>query len=56
MDLLIVLSTSADYVFFLVSLAYFAAGNPLSTGQFFETSLLLITLIMAGRYVAGSLA
>ncbi|GLI72555.1 hypothetical protein PoHVEF18_000732 [Penicillium ochrochloron] len=53
MDLLIVLSTSAAYVFSLVSFAYLAAGNPLPTGQFFETSTLLITLIMVGRYVAA---
>ncbi|KAJ5766815.1 uncharacterized protein N7511_004431 [Penicillium nucicola] len=53
MDLLIVLSTSAAYIFSLVSFGYLVAGNALSTGQFFETSTLLVTLIMVGRYVAA---
>ncbi|OTA05363.1 hypothetical protein A9Z42_0060220 [Trichoderma parareesei] len=52
MDLLIVLSTSAAYIFSVVSFAYLASGHPLSTGQFFETSTLLVTLIMVGRWVA----
>ncbi|PLB47665.1 copper-translocating P-type ATPase [Aspergillus steynii IBT 23096] len=55
MDLLIVLSTSAAYVFSVVSFGYLVAGRPLSTDQFFETSTLLVTLIMVGRYV-GALA
>ncbi|KAH7150412.1 E1-E2 ATPase-domain-containing protein [Dactylonectria estremocensis] len=53
MDLLIVLSTSAAYIFSVVSFGYLIAGKPLSTGQFFETSTLLVTLIMVGRYVAA---
>ncbi|KAK8048944.1 hypothetical protein PG994_010674 [Apiospora phragmitis] len=53
MDLLIVLSTSAAYVFSIVSFGYLAAGSPLATGQFFETSTLLVTLIMVGRYVSA---
>jgi heavy metal translocating P-type ATPase len=53
MDLLIVLSTSAAYIFSIVSFGYFVAGKPLSTGQFFETSTLLVTLIMVGRWVAA---
>ncbi|PTB67796.1 heavy metal translocatin [Trichoderma citrinoviride] len=53
MDLLIVLSTSAAYIFSVVSFAYLASGRPLSTGQFFETSTLLVTLIMVGRWVAA---
>ncbi|KGO68092.1 ATPase, P-type, K/Mg/Cd/Cu/Zn/Na/Ca/Na/H-transporter [Penicillium italicum] len=52
MDLLIVLSTSAAYVFSVVSFGFLVAGKPLSTGQFFETSTLLVTLIMFGRYIA----
>ncbi|CAI7611702.1 unnamed protein product [Penicillium glandicola] len=52
MDLLIVLSTSAAYIFSTVSFGFLVAGKPLSTGQFFETSTLLVTLIMFGRYVA----
>ena len=53
MDLLIVLSTSTAYVFSLVSFGYLIAGKALSTGQFFETSTLLVTLIMVGRWVAA---
>ncbi|KAH6658087.1 E1-E2 ATPase-domain-containing protein [Truncatella angustata] len=55
MDLLIVLSTSAAYVFSVVSFGYLASGNPLSIGEFFETSTLLVSLIMVGRWV-GALA
>ncbi|KAJ4495354.1 E1-E2 ATPase-domain-containing protein [Lentinula lateritia] len=53
MDLLIVLSTSAAYIFSIISFAFLASGHPLSTGEFFETSTLLVTLIMVGRYVAA---
>lgn len=53
MDLLIVLSTSAAYIFSVVSFGYLVAGHPLSTDQFFETSTLLVTLIMVGRYVSA---
>ncbi|KAL4876462.1 E1-E2 ATPase-domain-containing protein [Aspergillus karnatakaensis] len=53
MDLLIVLSTSAAYIFSVVSFGYLVSGEPLSTGEFFETSTLLVTLIMVGRYVAA---
>ncbi|KAL4863241.1 E1-E2 ATPase-domain-containing protein [Aspergillus spectabilis] len=53
MDLLVVLSTSAAYIFSVVSFGYSVAGQPLSTGEFFETSTLLVTLIMVGRYVAA---
>ncbi|KAM3164003.1 HMA domain-containing protein [Lachancea thermotolerans] len=53
MDLLVVLSTSAAYVFSVVSFGFLVVGRPLSTEQFFETSSLLVTLIMLGRYVAA---
>lgn len=53
MDLLIVLSTSAAYIFSVVSFGYLVRGTPLSTGEFFETSTLLVTLIMVGRYVSA---
>jgi Cu2+-exporting ATPase len=55
MDFLIVLSTSAAYIFSVVSFGYLVSGQPLSTGEFFETSTLLVTLIMVGRWV-GALA
>ncbi|OTB05507.1 hypothetical protein M426DRAFT_319772 [Hypoxylon sp. CI-4A] len=53
MDLLIVLSTTAAYVFSVISFGYLANGNALSTGNFFETSTLLVTLIMVGRWVSA---
>lgn len=53
MDLLIVLSTSAAYIFSVVSFVYLVAGKPLPTGQFFETSTLLVTLVMVGRWTAA---
>jgi heavy metal translocating P-type ATPase len=53
MDLLIVLSTSAAYFFSIISFVYILRGRPLSTGEFFETSTLLVTLIMVGRYVSA---
>ncbi len=53
MDLLIVLSTTTAYIFSVVSFAYQIIGQPLSTGEFFETSTLLVTLIMLGRLVSA---
>jgi Cd2+-exporting ATPase len=53
MDLLIVLSTSMAYIFSVVSFAYQIVGQPLPTGEFFETSTLLVTLIMLGRLVSA---
>lgn len=53
MDLLVVLSTTTAYVFSVVSFVYTMVGQPLSTGSFFETSTLLVTLIMLGRWVAA---
>ncbi|KAF2239025.1 putative copper-transporting ATPase [Viridothelium virens] len=53
MDLLIVLSTSAAYIFSVISFGYLVSGTPLSTGEFFATSTLLVTLIMVGRWIAA---
>ncbi|KAK1622758.1 copper-translocating P-type ATPase [Colletotrichum phormii] len=53
MDLLIVLSTSAAYIFSVVSFGFLVSHKPLSTDEFFETSTLLVTLIMVGRYVSA---
>lgn len=53
MDLLIVLSTTTAYFFSVVSFAYQVRGRPLSTGGFFQTSTLLVTLIMLGRLVSA---
>ena len=53
MDLLIVISTSAAYIFSVVAFGYLVAGKPLATGEFFETSTLLVTLIMVGRWISA---
>ncbi|KAK0712068.1 E1-E2 ATPase-domain-containing protein [Lasiosphaeris hirsuta] len=52
MDLLIVVSTSAAYIFSVITFALLLSDQPLSVDQFFETSTLLITLIMVGRLAA----
>ncbi|OCK91510.1 heavy metal translocatin [Cenococcum geophilum 1.58] len=52
MDFLIALSSSTAYIFSVVAFAYIVNGHPLSTGSFFETSTLLVTLILLGRFVS----
>merc|ERR1712098_259828 len=37
----------------VVAFGYQVRGRPLSTGEFFETSTLLVTLIMVGRLVSA---
>ena len=53
MDLLIVLSTSAAYIYSVIAYGYQVAGKPLSTGEFFQTSTLLVTIIMIGRTLSA---
>ena len=53
MDLLIVVSTTTAYVYSVVAFFYQINGQPLSTGGFFETSTLLVTLIMCGRLASA---
>ncbi|KAL8741882.1 MAG: hypothetical protein Q9190_005561 [Brigantiaea leucoxantha] len=53
MDLLIVLSTTTAYIYSIIAYACLVVGKPLSTGQFFETSTLLVTLILVGRTVSA---
>lgn len=53
MDLLIVISTTTAYVYSLVAFVYETKGRPLSPGDFFETSTLLVTLIMCGRLASA---
>ena len=53
MDLLIVLSTSTAYIFSIIAFAYQVISRPLPIGEFFETSTLLVTLIMLGRLVSA---
>jgi cation transport ATPase len=52
MDMLIVLSTSTAYIYSVAAYAFMICGKPLSTGEFFETSTLLVTLIMIGQSAA----
>ncbi|TFY69306.1 hypothetical protein EVJ58_g485 [Rhodofomes roseus] len=52
-DLLVVLSTSAAYVYSVVACAFALAGRPLASGGFFETSTLLVTLIVLGQLVSA---
>ena len=53
MDLLVVLSTTAAYVYSVTAYGYQVAGKPLSTGEFFETSTMLVTIIMIGRTLSA---
>ncbi|KYG40859.1 hypothetical protein M433DRAFT_138467 [Acidomyces richmondensis BFW] len=53
MDLLIVLSTSTAYIFSIIAFAYQVVNRPLPIREFFETSTLLVTLIMLGRLVSA---
>ena len=53
MDLLVVISTTTAYIYSVVAFVFETRGNPLSTGEFFETSTLLVTLIMCGRLASA---
>jgi heavy metal translocating P-type ATPase len=51
MDFLIALSSTIAYIFSVVSYGFQIKGKPLETGSFFETSTLLVTLILLGRVI-----
>ena len=53
MDLLIVISTTTAYIYSVVAFVYDIKREPLSTGGFFQTSTLLVTLIMFGRLASA---
>ncbi|KID86765.1 cation transport ATPase [Metarhizium guizhouense ARSEF 977] len=53
MDMLVVISITAAYVYSVVAFGFRMAGKPLETSEFFETSTLLITLVILGRLVAA---
>ncbi|KAB5583525.1 copper-transporting P-type ATPase [Coniochaeta sp. 2T2.1] len=53
MDMLIVISITAAYVYSVVAFGFRLAGTPLETPEFFETSTLLITLVVFSRLVAA---
>ncbi|KAI1421667.1 E1-E2 ATPase-domain-containing protein [Xylaria sp. FL1777] len=53
LDMLVVVAITAAYVYSIVAFGYLISGAPLETASFFETSSLLISLIMLGRLVAS---
>lgn len=52
MDMLVVISITAAYVYSVVAFGLTHAGHDLEQGEFFETSTLLITLVLFGRLLA----
>ena len=52
MDLLVAGSTSIAYIYSIISFGFLAAGKPIDK-SFFETSALLVTLIMVGEFVSA---
>ncbi|KAF7121820.1 hypothetical protein CNMCM5793_009373 [Aspergillus hiratsukae] len=54
MDMLVVISITAAYGYSVVAFALTHAGHQLEQGEFFETSSLLITLVLLGRLIAGA--
>ena len=53
MDMLVVVSITAAYVYSIVAFALTRASYELRQGAFFETSSLLITLVLLGRLVSA---
>lgn len=53
LDMLVVVAITAAFVYSVVAFGYLMSGAPLETDAFFETSSLLISLIMLGRLVAS---
>ena len=53
MDMLVVISITAAYVYSVIAFALTEAGLSLEQGAFFETSSLLITLVILGRLVSA---
>ncbi|KAI9884959.1 MAG: hypothetical protein M1823_003235 [Watsoniomyces obsoletus] len=52
MDMLVVISITAAYLYSIVAFGFRLAGRPLQTTELFETSTLLITFVLLGRLVA----
>jgi Cu2+-exporting ATPase len=53
LDMLVVVSITAAFSYSLVAFGFRMKDQPLDTGEFFETSTLLITLVMMGRLLAS---
>ena len=53
LDMLIVISITAAYIYSIVAFIFLMIGRPLEIREFFETSTLLITLVLLGRLIAA---
>ncbi|KAK5655106.1 hypothetical protein OQA88_6005 [Cercophora sp. LCS_1] len=53
LDMLVTISITAAYFYSVVAFGFRMVDRPLEQGEFFETSSLLITLVLAGRLVAA---
>ncbi|KEZ45441.1 hypothetical protein SAPIO_CDS1745 [Scedosporium apiospermum] len=53
MDMLVTISITAAYAYSLVAFGFRMADKPLETAEFFETSTLLITLVLLGRLISA---
>ena len=53
MDMLVVISITAAYVYSVVAFGFLWAGKPLEIPALFETSTLLITFVLLGRLIAA---
>ncbi|KAM0550698.1 hypothetical protein ACHAPJ_008763 [Fusarium lateritium] len=53
MDMLVVISISAAYIYSVIAFSLSMAGKPLDQGECFETSTILITRILVGRLIAA---
>ncbi|KAI1306381.1 E1-E2 ATPase-domain-containing protein [Xylaria venustula] len=53
LDMLVVIAVTAAYIYSIIAFGYLVSGTPLETASFFETSSLLISLIMLGRLVTS---
>lgn len=53
LDMLVVVSISAAYMYSIVAFSFRLIGKPLETAELFETSTLLITLVMLGRLLSS---
>lgn len=53
MDMLVVMSITAAYAYSVIAFSFKMAGRPLDEDEFFETSSMLVTLILVGRLIAA---
>lgn len=52
MDMLVTVSITAAYIYSVTAFGFLMAGKPLEEKPFFETSALLITFVLLGRFIA----